>query len=177
MSPCTLSHAPKCAGLTPSISRTERRVYMARRRCRPVVAARIAGGPLAPNIRGWAYFTSAPGGTWVTVRISGLPPYTPAANGQPSIGPHGFHVHENGNCTVGDPANPFLAAGEHWNPTNQPHGNHAGDLPVLYSNAGVARMSIFTNRFRPSKLSAVVSLYIEIPTIIAVSQRGPLACA
>jgi len=30
---------------------------------------------------------------------------------------------------------------------DQPHGNHAGDFPVLFSNNGYARMSFFTNRF------------------------------
>ncbi|MDP4091286.1 MAG: superoxide dismutase family protein, partial [Bacillota bacterium] len=33
-----------------------------------------------------------------------------------------------------------------WNPTNQPHGNHAGDFPVLFSNDGFARMTFFTNK-------------------------------
>ncbi|NLW16887.1 MAG: superoxide dismutase family protein [Firmicutes bacterium] len=98
------------------------------------------------------YITPKGGGTWVTVRVNGLPPYQPATNGQPPIGPHGFHIHENGNCTVGDPTDPFQAAGEHWNPTEQPHGNHAGDLPVLFSNGGVARMRVFTNRFRPNQV-------------------------
>ncbi len=130
------------------MARTRRRS----RRCRSIVAARIVGGPLAPDFRGWVYFTSAPGGTWVTVQVSGLPPYQPATNSQPPIGPHGFHIHENDNCTVGDPADPFQAAGAHWNPTAQPHGNHAGDLPVLFSNGGVARMRVYTNRFRPNQV-------------------------
>lgn len=29
-----------------------------------------------------------------------------------------------------------------------PHGNHAGDFPVLFSNNGYARMSFFTDKFR-----------------------------
>jgi Cu-Zn family superoxide dismutase len=120
-----------------------------RRRARRMVAARITGGPLAPDIRGWVYFTPASGGSWVTVNVRGLPQYRPAMGDQPPVGPHEFHIHENGTCEVGDPENPYLAAGEHWNPTGQPHGNHAGDLPVLFSNNGVARMRVFTSRFRP----------------------------
>ena len=54
----------------------------------------------------------------------------------------------NGNCTVGNRQSPFEAAGGHWNPTNQPHGNHAGDFPVIFSNGGFARMNFFTNKFR-----------------------------
>lgn len=107
----------------------------------------IKGGPLAPNLNGVAWFAEVPGGVEVQVLVQGLPSYQPARDGQPPVGPHGFHIHENGNCAVGDPNNPFQAAGEHWNPGNQPHGNHAGDFPVLFSNNGWARMTFFTNKF------------------------------
>lgn len=153
---------------------------MARRSCRRIVAARIVGGPLAPNIRGWVYFTNAAGGSWVTVRVSGLPPYQPATSSRPPIGPHGFHIHMNGSCAVGDPANPFQAAGEHWNPDNQPHGNHAGDLPVLFSNAGVARMRVFTNRFKPRDVigkSILIHRYPDDYRSQPAGNSGPrLAC-
>lgn len=115
---------------------------------RRVTTARIIGGPLAPQIRGIVRFKDVPGGTEVSVRVNGLPPYQPARNDQDPIGPHGFHIHEFGNCEIGDPRDPFQAAGEHWNPDNQPHGNHAGDFPVLFSNNGQARMRFFTNRFK-----------------------------
>lgn len=118
----------------------------------PVAIARIQGGPLRPQVRGVVYFFDAPGGAWVCVRVNGLPPYQPATNGENPIGPHGFHIHEFGNCRVGDPQNPFQAAGEHWNPTNQPHGNHAGDFPVLFSNRGRAEMCFFTNALKPSQV-------------------------
>jgi Cu-Zn family superoxide dismutase len=39
---------------------------------------------------------------------------------------HGFHVHETGACVA-----PFATAGGHHNPTAQPHGAHAGDMPPL----------------------------------------------
>ncbi|WP_421616985.1 superoxide dismutase family protein [Brevibacillus sp. TJ4] len=108
--------------------------------------AEIHGGPLAPHIRGYVVFTDVPYGCDVFIEVSGLPPYQPARDGQQPIGPISFHLHENGSCAVGDPNNPFLAAGEHWNPTRQPHGNHAGDFPVLFSNDGYARMTFFTNK-------------------------------
>ncbi|MFT9846189.1 superoxide dismutase family protein [Aneurinibacillus sp. REN35] len=107
----------------------------------------IRGGPLAPGIRGVVQFTPVPGGTWVFVYVEGLPPYQPAQGNKAPIGPFGFHLHQFGNCQVGDPAKPFTAAGEHWNPTNQPHGNHAGDFPVLFSNHGKAMMGFFTDKF------------------------------
>ncbi|WP_352420074.1 superoxide dismutase family protein [Proteiniborus sp.] len=111
--------------------------------------AYIHGGPLAPQINGVVYFKEDDSGTEVKVKVSGLPKYEPARNGKQPIGPHGFHIHENGVCEVGDPNEPFKSSGEHWNPDNQSHGNHAGDFPVLFSNNGYAEMSFFTNRFRP----------------------------
>ena len=110
--------------------------------------AKIKGGPLAPSIQGLVTFKDVEDGVIVCAEVYGLPPYQPAKNGDDPIGPHGFHIHQFGNCAVGDPSNPFQAAGEHWNPTNQPHGNHAGDFPVLFSNNGIARMCFFTNKFR-----------------------------
>ena len=113
----------------------------------PEAAAIIRGGPLAPGLQGVVTFKTAPGGTQVCVDVVGLPQYVPAADGKQPVGPHGFHIHEKGNCEVGDPADPFKSAGGHWNPTNQPHGNHAGDFPVLFSNHGAARMCFFTDKF------------------------------
>lgn len=112
-----------------------------------VAIARLIGGPLAPSIRGTVQFVDVPEGTIVSVDVEGLPAYRPAEGDNPPVGPFGFHIHENGSCMVGNPSDPFLAAGDHWNPTNQPHGNHAGDFPVLFSNNGHSRMSFFTNRF------------------------------
>ena len=115
----------------------------------PKAIANIRGGPLRPQIQGVVIFYKVKSGTWVCVEVKGLPPYKRAANGQNPIGPHGFHIHEFGSCEVGDPENPFQGAGGHWNPTNQPHGNHAGDMPVLFSNNGYAKMCFFTNAFIP----------------------------
>lgn len=119
---------------------------------RPGAIAVIHGGPLAPTLRGLVCFYDTPGGSWVTANISGLPSYQPGSGGMAPIGPHGFHIHEHGICTVGDPSDPFQAAGGHWNPDNQPHGNHAGDFPVLFSNHGIAMATFYTDRFKPVDL-------------------------
>lgn len=123
--------------------------YMFRSRRKPsLIRAQIFGGPLAPSISGVVNFYSVPGGTEICAEIKGLPPYQANPEGEP-IGPHGFHIHENGICDIGDPKNPFIAAGGHWNPDNQPHGNHAGDFPVLFSNDGKAITCFLSNRFKP----------------------------
>ncbi len=114
------------------------------------VVAYVRGGPLAPQINGVVWFCDVYGrGTRVCAEIRGLPPYQPAVDGRDPIGPFGFHIHERGSCDIGDPEDPFRQAGEHWNPTNQPHGNHAGDFPVLFSNNGYAHMCFYTDKFRP----------------------------
>ncbi|MFB9067304.1 superoxide dismutase family protein [Pseudofulvimonas gallinarii] len=50
---------------------------------------------------------------------------------------HGFHVHENGDCSAADAS----SAGAHFNPAGSDHGrhgqgaHHAGDLPNIKANA------------------------------------------
>jgi Cu-Zn family superoxide dismutase len=125
--------------------------------------AHIIGGPLAPEIRGIVYLRDVPGGTEVYANISGLPPYRPAEGNNPPVGPHGFHIHETGDCSIGDPSDPFQGAGGHWNPTNQPHGNHAGDFPVLFSNQGKAWMIFFTDKFSVSETLGKAIIIHENP--------------
>ncbi len=121
---------------------------MRKLKCNRALAS-LKGGIMYPNIYGVVYFEEVLGGTEVTAEIWGLPLYRPAILDSQPVGPFGFHIHEFGICEITDPNNPFDSAGGHYNPTNQPHGNHAGDLPVLFSNNGYSMMKVFTNRFKP----------------------------
>ena len=62
----------------------------------------------------------------VSAKVAGLPP-----------GPHGFHIHEKGDCSAPD----AMSAGGHFNPTAKPHGDpgaaehHGGDMPMLTADA------------------------------------------
>ena len=114
-----------------------------------VIGAYVNGGPLAPGINGVVLFEMVMGGTQVSATFYGLPEYQPEENESDPIGPLGFHLHEYGDCNIEDPDSPFEAAGDHWNPTNEPHGNHAGDFPVIFSNGGYSNISFFTNKFYP----------------------------
>lgn len=111
--------------------------------------SKIKGGNIYPEIHGVVFFDEVEGGTEVSVEVWCLPLYKAAEGNNQPIGPLGFHIHQNGVCEVSNPDNPFESAGGHYNPTNQPHGNHAGDFPVLFSNNGYARMSFFTDKFTP----------------------------
>ncbi len=66
--------------------------------------------------------------------------FTPALHGLPP-GLHGFHVHVNPNCALGEKdgkMGPALAAGGHYDPAGTKHhglpwgDGHLGDLPPLY---------------------------------------------
>ena len=112
----------------------------------------VKGNYLAPNLKGEVFFYSVPGGTKVCAEFSGLPLYEPATDTSQPIGPFGFHIHEYGICEITNPDSPYESAGGHYNPTNQPHGNHAGDFPVVFSNNGYAKMSFFTDKFKPEDI-------------------------
>lgn len=111
--------------------------------------ARIKGGNIYPDIDGVVHFREVDCGTQVSIEVYGLPMYRPGTEDMDPIGPFGFHVHEYGICKITNPDSPFESAGGHYNPYDEPHGNHAGDFPVLFSNDGYARMSFFTNKFKP----------------------------
>lgn len=92
--------------------------------------ARPDSGPLKDvkgNEVGSAWFTadSRSRAVWVEVYLTGH--FTP--------GFHGMHVHEKGNCAVGDPKNPFTAAGGHLMPMDPRTGLPIGQLPSVLVRA------------------------------------------
>ena len=56
---------------------------------------------------------------------------------------HGFHIHDGSSCSGDALAN----TKRHYNPGNQLHPFHAGDLPPLLSCSVIAYMEVLTNRF------------------------------
>ncbi len=79
------------------------------------------------DVTGTVTFTEEEGGVRVFAMISGLKP-----------GAHGFHIHENGDCSAPDGS----SAGGHFNPDGAPHGgpdspeHHAGDLGNIEADPG-----------------------------------------
>src|SRR5205807_2584014 len=92
------------------------------------------------NVIGTVTFTQQASGVRMNATIGGLVPLSEF---------HGFHIHANGAC-AGD----FVAsAGGHWNPGVVAHGDHAGDMPVLYADAdGVARATATLDAFTVEQL-------------------------
>lgn len=111
--------------------------------------AHLRGSNLYPELTGTVKFLKDPDGTWVEAEFFGLPDFAESTEKTPQIGPFAFHIHEYDTCGESFGDNPFAAAGGHWNPEGDPHGNHPGDFPVLFSNGGTAKMLFFTNRFYP----------------------------
>ena len=99
-------------------------------------AAVFESKPGAPTA-GTMSFIHTEEGVLVAAVLSGLPP-----------GKHGIHVHEKGVCDAPD----FTSAGDHFNPTNQPHAcppdknRHAGDLGNIEVDAeGNGRFELRTD--------------------------------
>lgn len=71
------------------------------------------------TVSGLVTFNQETDGLHINATFSGLKP-----------GNHGFHIHEFGDCACDD----AICAGNHFNPTNHPHGSpvipnrHVGDL-------------------------------------------------
>jgi Cu-Zn family superoxide dismutase len=79
-------------------------------------------------------------GVEVAVQLEGLKP-----------GMHGFHVHEKGDCSAPD----AKSAGEHFNPTGQPHAardaaaRHLGDLGNVEADAsGKVQIKLVDTKLR-----------------------------
>ncbi len=67
-------------------------------------------------------------------------------------GEHGIHIHETGICDpTTDP--PFDSAGGHYNPTDEEHGDHAGDLGnITAEEDGTAHFEEMTDNFTLDEL-------------------------
>jgi len=84
--------------------------------------------------KGVVHFTQSAGKVKVEAMLEGLKP-----------GPHGFHIHEKGDCSAPD----FASAGGHFNPNAKPHGDHTnpekhiGDMGNIIADAkGKANLTL-----------------------------------
>ena len=89
-------------------------------------AAALLEGRSGSQVRGSVTFAPVGDKIRVSVQASNLTP-----------GPHGFHIHEVGDCSAADAA----SAKGHFNPGGHAHGavtaaeHHAGDMPNLVADA------------------------------------------
>lgn len=113
---------------------------------------RAASAELNPtqgsNVRGKVSFMRVENGIRVIADVTGLPP-----------GPHGFHVHEKGDCSAPDGS----SAGAHFNPYGTMHGDlhadqrHVGDFGNLVAdNSGNAHVDFVDVRIAFDGLASIL---------------------
>ncbi len=138
---------------------------------RPYAVANLAGNDAFPGVNGMVKFYTAPGGTIVETTMEGLPAMSlPTA--VPQVGPFGFHIHEGVACTPTGGNTAFSNALGHYNPTNQPHPLHAGDLPVLFPNNGYSYLRTYTDRFTPADVVGRTVVVHEMPDDFRTQPAG-----
>lgn len=129
----------------------------------PAAYTILKGSGLAPKLNAKVYFYPSNTGTLVVIEAHGLPEFTPATNTSPQIGPFGFHIHDGNVCEPTQGKDAFSQAGSHYNPTSTIHPNHAGDLPVLFSNNGYCFMAVYTDKFTPSEVVGKTAIIHQSP--------------
>ena len=109
---------------------------------RPQAVASITGSKDYPGILGTVQLYQANEGVIVFAQVSGLPQSDTSC--QERV--FGFHIHEGADCS-GNMDYPLADAMSHYNPNGCGHPHHAGDLPPLFGNNGLALSLFLTNRF------------------------------
>lgn len=109
----------------------------------PYAIAIINGSEKYNNVKGRVNLYNIKNGTLFKIEIEGLP-------SESKNNFFGFHIHEGAECKTQENILDFEVAGEHFNPENDKHPNHIGDLPMIYSNNGYSYMQFYTNRFTPN---------------------------
>ena len=102
----------------------------------PDAVARIQGGMEVPQLSGCVQFYQQKDCVLIVAEILGLP-------GENETGFFGFHIHQGENCSGTD----FSGTGSHYNPVDQVHPKHAGDLPPLLRCRANAYLAVKTDRF------------------------------
>lgn len=118
----------------------------------PQAWAYLRGNSSYPDLKGVALFYPIQGSTLVVV----------AAEGLPGNGFYGLHIHEGRSCT-GNMEDSFADAGTHFNPEKKEHPEHAGDLPLLLSDGGIAYLAFVTGRFIPKEVIGRTMIIHNMP--------------
>ena len=100
------------------------------RKC-PDTVAKIRGGVEVPKLSGCIRFYQQKGCVLIVAEIFGL-------SRENETGFFGFHIHQGESCSGTD----FSETGSHYNPVDQVHPKHAGDLPPLMCCRGNAYLAV-----------------------------------
>lgn len=109
----------------------------------PGAAAEISGGGECPDIHGIVRFYETPySGVIIEAEVYDLPV---SSRETPAF--FGFHIHEKGDCSAD-----FANTGGHYNPEDQMHPSHAGDLPPLVSGNGYSWLCFYDSCLNLSQI-------------------------
>lgn len=125
----------------------------------PYAMAEIFGGTTYPNINGTVEFYRLSSGVVVVADIDDLP--------ETDTNIFAFHIHGGTTCDDN-----FINSGEHYNPTNQLHPKHAGDMPPLFSNNGCAWLAFFDERFNINDIIGKVVIIHDNPDDFTTQPAG-----
>jgi len=111
-------------------------------RGRPQAQAILTGSESFPGVSGIVRFYQTNEGAIVYAEIGGLPDGNGPCHGRV----FGFHIHAGGDCS-GNMDDLFADAMSHYDAKGCEHPYHAGDMPPLFGNDGLAVSAFLTNRF------------------------------
>lgn len=141
--------------------------YMIREKtCCPAARAAVHGSSDHPDLRGTVTFKQMSRGVLVTAEICGLPYVSRCGSGIFAL-----HIHNGTGCT-GNAEDAFADADGHYNPEQNPHPYHAGDLPPLFGNHGYAYMSVLTDRFTVEEIIGRVIIIHSQPDDFKTQPAG-----
>lgn len=114
----------------------------------PQAAAWVTGNAENPQLSGLVKFYQTPySGILVEAEVFGLPDKERLKTEHFTGNFYAMHIHQFGDCSSG-----FSKTGDHYNPENEPHPFHAGDLLPLLSNQGYAWSAFYDKRFTISEI-------------------------
>lgn len=124
----------------------------------PQATASITGSKKAKNLRGRVAFYDIGNAVLVSTSLTGIP----YRNGYCQYPVLGLHIHQGRSCS-GNREDPFADAGSHYNPHDCPHPNHAGDLPPVFVNEGMAWSAVILTKFTIKEILGRVVILHSMP--------------
>lgn len=132
----------------------------------PAVAF-IEGSGEYPELSGLIQFYQTVAGVIIYAEINGLPKGSTPCHDRI----FGFHIHEGTACS-GTSADPFSESMSHFNPKDCAHPYHAGDLPPLFGNNGLAVSLFLTNRFSINDIVGKTVIIHDAPDDFTTQPSG-----
>lgn len=145
--------------ITPRISFLQTLTYE-----RPEAAAWVSGNAGNSQLSGLVkFYRTSYDGILIEAEIFGLPNVSDPG----SSNFYAMHIHEFGDCSDN-----FQKTGNHYNPAEKPHPEHAGDLLPLLGNQGYAWSAFYDKRFTIEEIIGKSVIIHSAPDDFATQPSG-----